>query len=677
MGEIRYTVNESGDDREIRTTITAAQRGSGATGSTGCIGETSRCGHFTSDPAAEPDNPSADFTGRYECDGGEGIQPCTVQINQAGDYVYGWFQIDFYVSESGGRTVLLDAITGYFTGEVTSSGGSVQVGIEGQARIRQGRISNVSARDGRVRSMTLALSPSQFRFIRGTRAAQIHSFDLTSVSNQPRMPERALAGIRSSNPVLYQSEAHPLRSRQVRTMGRWINEILVPRINACVGHRGTSLLGPLHGMFNTISEAFRDRLFGGFFRPQQMDLVRTVFLHAIETTSMTLSGSGEQKTILEAIYLIADTGEEADQSPLFRTFRAMFGESNGQPVLPAHLGRYKYQVEVTYRQVTQGIPSTGITLGGRGAEIRMTRSVQQGTSWQQDGDPHQFDAAVGIVKIGASQAVGARRGGGGGGGSRRSPGPSVEAGLSRFEFQSYRRWTWDMFPGYFEVFEVQIQFKLPFNIISGPSYNDVAISFYGSGDVPALIAGVENSRSIDTGAQMQAEVGFGWYPGWLWTDTRAREGSAIDVSGLPSGRVRWGDRTHVCYPVDVESLSDEGRMALGTVLAENLVLMANGNSNLRLDGHTSRTGSSQHNMVLSIRRSQFALQAIVDILTDKLEIPLAATAGSGGDGTVRLFGFGEEQAVREGSQEGEERPDQRRVDLCVNGSAVARLSVSD
>ncbi|MEW6411710.1 MAG: hypothetical protein AB1483_04450 [Candidatus Zixiibacteriota bacterium] len=690
MGEITYTVNESGDGdsrvTEIRTTITAAQRGTGAAGATGCAGEVSRCGHFTSEPAAEPDRPSVDFTGRYECDGGEGVQPCTVQINQAGDYVYGWFQIDFYAPDGRGGTVLHDAFTGYFSGEVGSSGGPVEVVIEapqGQSQPRSGHISNVRAHSGRVRSMRLALDSTEFRAFRGRSYTMLHWFDLNCVSNQPRMSQKALTSIRNSNRVLYQAEAHPLRTMQVRAMRRWIEEILVPRINACLGQRGTSLMGPFHGLFNTIFDAFSERNLGEFFRQEQTDLVRTVFLRALETVGMTLPGSGEEKVILEVLYQIADSGETEDQRGIFRRFRAMFGEHNGEPVLPEHLGRYKYNVRVEYRQGSLPIPSSGVSLGGRRAEIRMTRSIQQGRSWQQDGDPHTFEAAVGIVKVELSgSASGSGRGGrgrgGGSGGRGRGPVPSVEAGLSTFDFQSYRRWTWDMFPGYFEVFEAQVQIKLPFGIIPGPSLSDVAISFYGSGDVPPLIADVENSStiSLDNGTEFQAQVGVGWYPGWLWADRRARERSAVDPTGLPPSSVRWADRTYFCFPVDVESVCEDGRDQLGIVLAENLILLLNGHSHLRLDGHASRPGSSQHNMVLSIRRSQFALQALVDILGEKLEIPLIARAQSEGDGTIRLFAFGEQEAARAGDPESMEISVARRVDVSVNGSAVARLTVT-
>ena len=109
MSEIEYTVAQR--THQIQTTITAAQRGARASGSTGCTGETSRCGHFRADPTATPDNPSVDFTGRYEWDGSSAAPPCTVQMNQAGDYVYGWFQIDNYQSTGRGGTVLRNAVT--------------------------------------------------------------------------------------------------------------------------------------------------------------------------------------------------------------------------------------------------------------------------------------------------------------------------------------------------------------------------------------------------------------------------------------------------------------------------------------------------------------------------------------------------------------------------------------
>ena len=109
------------------------------------------------------------------------------------------------------------------------------------------------------------------------------------------------------------------------------------------------------------------------------------------------------------------------------------------------------------------------------------------------------------------------------------------------------------------------------------------------------------------------------------------------------------------------------------VIAENLVLLLNRSSHLRIDGHTSRTASWWHNNVLSIRRSQFTLQNIVDIMGNDFNIPLSGDESLEGDGSVRIFGHGEQAEMEEGVADETEDFTARRVDVSINGSAIARL----
>jgi len=130
----------------------------------------------------------------------------------------------------------------------------------------------------------------------------------------------------------------------------------------------------------------------------------------------------------------------------------------------------------------------------------------------------------------------------------------------------------------------------------------------------------------------------------------------------------------ICFDVDVESIrTPDGRRHLGMVVAENLMLFMGRGSHLRIDGHTSRTASWWYNNVLSIRRAQFTLQNIVDILGDDMDIPLTGEESDEGDGSVRIFGHGEQVEMEDGTADQAEDYTARRVDISMSGNAIARL----
>jgi len=218
--------------------------------------------------------------------------------------------------------------------------------------------------------------------------------------------------------------------------------------------------------------------------------------------------------------------------------------------------------------------------------------------------------------------------------------------------------------------------RIPFNIYSSDLLSSSAVIFHGSGNLPAIVAEIENSSgsSVDSDHRFAIQAGFVWMPGYLFSGTQARDQRSIDPRDLPTAGVDWTDHLFVCFDIDVESLrTPDGRRYLGMVVAENLMLFLGRGSHLRIDGHTSRTASWWYNNVLSIRRAQFTLQTIVDILGNHMNIPLSSTQRTDGDGSARIFGHGEQAEMAAGTADQAEDHTARRVDVSISGNAVARL----
>ena len=700
MGEIRYTISGSGNNRQIQFTIPRSMRGHGRPHATrsGESTEYNICAdtHFPDNPASQPDNPQRHLTGRWEYSWthlGASDTPVspegTAQINQAGKYIFGWFQYDFPRPVATNPSILecLDAITGYFHGRI--DGGQLTVGFDVPGPrpdlMRTGRLRIVSDTDIRI-SLNRA-----YTTVRGNNSVTVNALNFRKApyrgANDPRLPDAMLEGLATRSPMIYLAQAHPLRSDQIDALHDLVQGPITNKIRTCLSE-GNSIarMGLASNLMSFIHEIIQHRKFplwqegcqcrsasadrrlerctcGIPYRPEQLPLVKSFLVAALSYRRVAIDG--DQRSILELFYTIAEEasghgsgGGELDQ---FRRLR----EELGPPTLPRHLNHYEYRCRVLYFEGVAPV-SEGIGIGGRRIELHMSRFRRDGSRWVPDGDHNSatFRGTMGVVKVEESESAGLDL--------------PFEGGEATFKFHTYQLWTWGNFPGYFDIWSAECQVKLPFGWLEY-GLSDAAISFTGTGNIPPLIVAVEDSQGWNTNLKASIGAGVTFMFGWL---SPGPSGVTHDDPDIPlvgrdvTATPRLASQRGFCFGFDAESLTAEGRAELGVYLAQYLAAFKSPHNSLRIEGHTSRAGSCFHNEVLSVRRSQFAAQAVIDILGPACQIPLTRTASQNG-GSIRLFGYGEEQAAGLGVAEGTDEPIYRRVDIGLNGSIVVRLRVSD
>lgn len=358
MSEINYTV---GDNDAIQVTITRQMRGLDVTVPTGAVGVVTPCPptRFTNNPTPAPDSPPALLTGRYEnTTNGECF--CTAQINQAGNYVFGWFQVICTARISEHDYEDLPAATGYFRGEISGNRANIRVKFE-RPNLSEttGHLELTTTQNNTTFANVIRLyfrEDRQLTVARGYQGSDYNfSFrwaELRRVAPDPRMPSTALESIQSSHRALYQAEAHPLTSDQMRGMRVFMDNHVKPVLREGLGGSAIERIGGVYNFCAMFSRVFTRRRFlgtdsscphhnlqpidskfrcscGVLFRAEQADLIKMMVLNILETDTVTINGS--PRTLLEGIYILAQTDAGAE-SQAFREFRALFGSRDGEPV---------------------------------------------------------------------------------------------------------------------------------------------------------------------------------------------------------------------------------------------------------------------------------------------------------------------------------------------------------
>jgi len=714
MSEIEYTVS----DDTIQVTIDPQLRGRGAWQPSGGEATVVVCSHFPDDPEANPIEGVSNIGGRYESGELTDVYPTyTAQINQAGNYIFGWFQADFLDANT---LEYLEPVTGSFTGKITRADGcdiDIQITSE-SGRVRppdaEGFPGRITVRDAGQISLVLGGTSENscgIHIPRTGRGMDLEWVILRRTSPLPRIPDHPLSSIANSNPVLFAGESHPLRSGQVEGMRRFLETHIRPKLDSYRRRGLADSLGRLpdfHAVFNFMLLAFRHRVFIGGrierrcrcrchsdaradltsvtrlfecdcfcssrFSSDQDSLAKAAFLFLLETMTIPLSGS-EPISYLELLYHIGDdfVQEPEINSSAFARFRQMF-RVGGRDWLPEHLGRYKYVCSVEYTEISAALGHTGINLAGRRCAVTITRHRREGGQWVRDGTGSRFrlQGALGSVSVeplSAAQRARQRR-------NRRSV--QEEIGVQSFEFETSRRWVRRDFPGYWEIFAFCGQVRWG-GATAGTG--SASVTFRGRGELPPLIAELQNFRwqaGSLTRAEFEGRVGFRWMPGSLWSRRPQADDARIPhhLLDLPVAGIRWRSQAEMLFETDRVTISESGRDNLGIELARNLVIFLSRTCHLRVDGHASRRFHWHHNIILSIRRAQFTLQAMVDILGNRFQIPLSHRPPHPGDGSTRLFAYGEGEAFLDGRPEDDDSPQYRRVDISANGEAVLRFTYS-
>ena len=147
---------------------------------------------------------------------------------------------------------------------------------------------------------------------------------------------------------------------------------------------------------------------------------------------------------------------------------------------------------------------------------------------------------------------------------------------------------------------------------------------------------------------------------------RRKTDKLLDLSQpFPSNRTVVGDlasATHFCFGSSL--LTPAARQLLRVVCADQLAALDNLNSQVRIVGHTDRPDTDMRNDELSTLRARNVRTALNDILGPALKVPASA---------IQVQGMGELMAKAQLRPEQVRNPADRRVDLLVNGTLVARF----
>ena len=123
----------------------------------------------------------------------------------------------------------------------------------------------------------------------------------------------------------------------------------------------------------------------------------------------------------------------------------------------------------------------------------------------------------------------------------------------------------------------------------------------------------------------------------------------------------------VRHPVGTGVETPAARQLLRVVCADQLAALANTKTEIWIVGHADRVGTSARNLELSQLRAKNVRQALLDVLGPALKVPV---------GNVHDIGFSEWLAALKLHPNDVKNPDDRRVDLLINGSLVATFRES-
>ena len=154
----------------------------------------------------------------------------------------------------------------------------------------------------------------------------------------------------------------------------------------------------------------------------------------------------------------------------------------------------------------------------------------------------------------------------------------------------------------------------------------------------------------------------------LWGSVERQNARTLDLSKPfpPSAAVAGvlPSAAHFCFGSSV--LTAAGRQYLRVVCAEQLAVLRDASTRIWLVGHTDRPDTFKRNVDLSGMRANNVKRALLDILGDAL-------GQKRWDG-IPTYHFGELVAALKMKGEKEKSPEDRRVDLFVDGRLVATLS---
>jgi outer membrane protein OmpA-like peptidoglycan-associated protein len=239
----------------------------------------------------------------------------------------------------------------------------------------------------------------------------------------------------------------------------------------------------------------------------------------------------------------------------------------------------------------------------------------------------------------------------------------TQAGLKMAEGTLRSNYEWDQenFVGRYNLYEASL---LSINNPTGEHAVDkTTIEFFGDGKLPSLSGVAEQTAATGLGIGAGSAVLLGQiYADGSELAKKLKLVKAEDKK-LPVNSA-YGAAGQLHFDVDATTLTDDGRQLLREMLATHLAVFSNPESELRIDGHASPSGPSEHNTELSWIRAVNVLQAIDDILGHSFKIK---------PDNIIIWGWGEELSAKALGDKDVESAEWRKVDIRLDGKIAMTL----
>ena len=569
-----------------------------------------RRGGTTLDPHVQ-EATTPDVTGRYESTGGRRV---TLQLNQAGHHLLGWWQLHTGAIDLGRVT-----FAGTYVPE-DSGYRRVAFRYERQARGTQGLVGTLMAVQRRDAVIVQIHDP------------QHGVLDFERLSTAPRLSEEAIVGMpRETRELVRASETAPLDrvdEERLRATADAIVEALRAYVGTGAGQAGAAGRSAALRVDQLVGE--RMEQFGSSQRPLTVARLR----QHLSTVGLRLGSETHARTAWDCLQVMVFVHQDEEVTG---HVQGLGLARTGAAGPDQH--RYRYQFGVVGLAGDVGV--------GLGAFLGSYHIEKLGPDrW----GPVEYFTLMGQVSGGASA-----------GWQTGQFGPWSE-------FQSPFPWTSANFRGPYMITSAQAGVALP---ITGRSSGAGSIIFEGNGSYPSLMAdagGVQTVTGLSVGADVSLATGYLW-GGRDEAIARARRQQDVRAASSHRGAI------DVHFAVNDPSLNAEGRRAVREMCATHRAAFESEASVLHIDGYASVTGPSGRNQQLSELRALNVLSAIRDILGPAYRIPpprggdRAMAEGHGEEPAA--------QAAREARAAGrpapEEDPAWRRVDVALNGQVVLTL----
>jgi outer membrane protein OmpA-like peptidoglycan-associated protein len=510
-----------------------------------------------------PERTAIRATGSYEAIDPDGSNRITLQLNQAGYFIQGWYQRRSYRSHSAGihrqqmyqHTIEADMIEDnadnvvYAYRRMDSAGREVS---SGEMTIRN--------TDEGVQLVMRSGGWSQ-------------AFRQTSTSARPpdavieNLPEGVRDEIAASIEAPLDSNEEEILLSRSQNLKRLIREYLA---------ESRMMRMAIASQLNSaVSEIFRD------FARQQVPLVRHRLRGLLVSENYTNNSTQRSYWDWMQVAVIEQPGfTESVQNWL--ELRAT-GDAGGQH-------RYRYMITVA------GLGGdVGIGLGGYAGSLIIEKL-------EPDTWTHEYAIGFGQVSGGLSAGV------------------TTGFLFPWTEFETVVPWA----PENFEGWCFMTGAGASGSAVAGGGYSPLGLLvFEGDGTYESLgvpTASVTGEAGVHVGAELGASIGYiGDGRDEVLSHLNGVSTSGSSPTPLEGRGADTGERT-IHFEVDNPSLSADGMEAIRQMCAQHLLTFQQVSSQLRVDGYTSTTGSDAHNLRLSELRALNTVQYIRDVLGEDFRI---------------------------------------------------------